>query len=496
MPIPASRPTCLRRAARTALTAAALLVMAGRATAAPLEIDGALGGWSRPGRQAELVLTLTAARPGEAAVEIRDGTRTITTRAALPAGVPQVLRLPLTAAAVVSVHAQLPGAESIRRDYSFRLAESPLIVWAAASAPPAGDDGSVVVPVGASTLPYLPAGYSSIDALVLDEDTLAHLDPDQAHALLAYLGDCGRALAVAVTPATLDALRAAAGCGARALAAEASAASAAGVLDRLLGQPLAEPVAFESLRGIIEPGPGAWPAVAAGITIYFAALAALLIARARLALVVIGVAGATACAAILPRMGHSAPALAVWAEAEPGAVSARYAARLELAATYPGRATLPIDPLLRDPEPCADHGRSDDEWSWDADQRRYTAVRKSLPLFGGAEVCFRGDFPIAARAARLSAHRAQATLTNSGPTAWGAGSALVSGHRYRLEALAPGQSQDLGTDAAAAPLSGAEELLAARGLSPGLLWPLPLPEMSSSRHAAAWLAVRAGVGSR
>jgi hypothetical protein len=490
MPIHASRQVCQRRAARAALTGA-VLIIAGRATAAPLEIDGAFGGWSRPGRQAELALTLTAARAGDAAVEIGDGARSITTRAALPAGVPQLLRLPVTASALVSVRAVLPDGQPVRGDYSFRLAESPLIVWAAEFAPPAGDDGSFTVPVGAGTLPYSSAGYASIDALVLDEDTLAHLDADQAHALLAYLGDCGRAVAVAIAPATADALRAASGCNARAFAAEASAVSAPAALERLLGQPVAEPVAFDSLRGIIDPGPGAWPAVAAGITIYLAALAALLIARARLRLIVIWVASATACAAILPRLVHSAPALAVWAEAEPGAVSARYAARLELAGGYPGRATLPIDPILRAPEPCAADDHSDDEWSWDADQRRYTAVRRSLPLFGGANVCFRGDFPVAARAARISGQLSQVTLTNSGPTAWGAGAALVSGRLFRLGALEPGRSQVLDTGATA-PRSAAEELLAARGFSPGVLWPLPLPEISSSRRAAAWLAVRAG----
>ena len=74
------------------------------------------------------------------------------------------------------------------------------------------------------------------------------------------------------------------------------------------------------------------------------------------ALIVIWLVSATAGAALLPRIGRSAAALAVWAEAEPRAVSARYAARLELAGSYPGRTTLPIDPLLRDPEPCTEQG--------------------------------------------------------------------------------------------------------------------------------------------
>jgi hypothetical protein len=487
------RAACRHGAAHAGLGACAALIIAARAAATPLEIDGAFGGWSRPGREAELVLTLTAARAGDAAVEIRDGTRLITTHTELLAAVPQLLRLPVTSAPVVSVRAQLPGADPIQRDYSFRLAESPLVVWAAESAPPAGDDGSLLVPVGASTLPYVGSGYASTDAIVLDENALAHLDPDQAHALLAYLADCGRAVAVGVTAATSDALRAAAGCGARAFAAEPNAAAAATALDRLLGQPVSEPVAFDSLRGIVEPGPGAWPPVAAGVTIYLAALAALLIARARLALIVIWVVSATAGAAILPRIGRDTPALAVWAEAEAGAVSARYAARLELTGSYPGRTTLPFDALLRGPEPCVDSGRQDDEWAWDADQHRYTAVRKSLPLFGAASVCFRGDFPVAVRAARVAADHAQVTLTNSGPTAWGAGAALVSNRLYRLNALEPGQSQVLETGAA--PRSAAEELLAARGLSPVLLWPLPLPEISSSRRAAGWLAVRASPGS-
>jgi len=491
MPSIAVRPgRRLRRGAQALLLGCALLALDETAAAAALDTEGAFGGWARPGRQSELVVTLSAARTGDTSLEIRDGVRAITTRAHLEAGVSRVLRVPVTASTAVSVRAQLPGSEFSERDYSFRLAESPLIAWAAGRAPPEVREGAVAVPVAAGTLPYSAAGYSGIDALVVDEDTLAHLEPDQAHALLAFLGDCGRTVALAVSAATADALRAASGCGGRGYSAEASAESAQAVLDRLLTLPLPEPVAFDSLRAIVDAGAGAWPVIAAGITVYLAALAALLIARARLTLVLGWAMLGTVCAAFLPGLGRSAPALAVWAEAEASASVARYAARLEWAGSYPGTRTLALDPLLRGPQPCAEGGQRADQWIWDADQRRYTGLRTSLPLFGDARVCFRGDFPVAVRAAQIGAGRAPITLTNSGATAWGAGSAFVSGRLYRLTALEPGQSQVLETGSGTAPRSAAEELLAARDLSPVLLWPLPLPEIASAGRARAWLAVQ------
>jgi hypothetical protein len=477
----------VRRALRAVPLLALTLATAAHADAA-LDVSAAFDGWSRPGRQSELRLELGAGAGGRAQLSIDDGARRIETTLVLQSGAPALVRLPVTAGERVHVVVVRPAAPALVREFGFRLAEAPLIAWASrdSSAWPQ-ELGLQRLPVDATALPHSAAGFAGIDALVLDEATLLRLEPEQLRALAAYLGACGRVVAVSAAGA---ALKQVAGCGGGALRIVATTTAAPRALAALFEQPVAEPPRFEVLAHIAEPGLGAWPTVAAVVTVYLAAMLALAAADAGARTLILLSLLATVLVAALPGIGRAPAQLAVWAELAPGDLAARYGASLSLPGSFAGDRTLTLDAVLPAAEPCAAAGRPGGPsiWTWDRGAQRFTAVAERLPLFGSERVCFRGVFPVAARAARIGRAGDALAVTNVGQGAWERGRALLQGRVYDLPPLAPGESARLVEPRL--PQTDAETLALSRSSAAGsILWPLAMPPLSA-RRVAGWLSLQ------
>lgn len=506
------------RAAIVARPIAALLIAAGwvatsDASAASLDVDAAWSGLARPGRSTELRIRVSSPAPGTATLHVEAGRIVIETTVAVQPGSTAQLSLPIPATDDVRVDATLPGRARLHRELALRLTEEPLIALSAGSSADL-PEGLALAQVDASGFPSDAEAYEAVDAVAIDDATLAHLDAAQLRALVGFIERCGPTLAVGMPQGAAALLRADAGCGGRALVLLPDTQAMATAVEAALGAaPSAEPSAA-SLRTLLPSDSRTWPLVVAALAVYFGG-AVLLTRFARRNAILVGYAlASTVVAATAGRFAVTKPQIAIWAESDSADRWGRYTGLAELVGSGRAVRSLALPALLEGAEPCADidpaagteragadSGLSDESsgaaaalWRWDARRARYASVTFHQTLLGADVVCWHGSFPLA-RAASLDSRPDRAlAVTNRGGAAWPPGIAVRAGARYLLPPIAPRATEVLAPTRAKGPDSPAAELAVLRADGAGaLLWPLELPPLGFDADSVrAYLLLQAG----
>lgn len=466
------------------------------AIAAPLQVDvtGAWGGWSRPGRVTETELLLQSPDRTRATITLTAGTQVVRTEVQLAPGELARLAVPVQAAERIMVTVVPDGMTAQQREVSLAFAETPLLAWVAPVSPPPSVAGFHVVEVDATALPQNAAAYASIDALVIDRTVLGALSEHQLSALLSFMAGCGRTLLLTDTPAAAGLLRAAVGCGGRNFAEADTADAALARLGGLLDAGSTHTPHPTALGALGDPALGPWTLAIAVIALGLAAIA--------LAGIFSGSLLATLCVPALVAVAgllflQSRPQdtqLLVWAETRGSDGVAQYRGMQLAAAPRRGDFDLPVPAVLAEPQACTARGPS--LWNWDVQERRYTSARFAGRLFATAALCFGGSFPVTRDAAALARPDGGVDLRNAGPASWPAGTLVRDNRVHALPALAPGASLASRDGTGAEPATAVERLAVARtpfdGL--GLLWPLDLQGVNQApRGAQAWLLLQVSV---
>lgn len=473
------------------LTAIALCTGAQAEGTARIELSAtaAWKGWSRPGRATELELRLGSDAKTPVRLQVLGpGGALLESRAELQAGRPLRLHLPVAAADTLAVEATADGAPAARREITLSMSESPLLGVALGADAGTRLAGFHPLALGAQDLPHQASAYAGIDALLLDDTTLAALDARQLAALLDHAGACGRIAVVNRDERVRRMLDSAAGCGGRMLVHAGDAAGAAAALESSLAQRL-EPLPQAPAA---EPGPGrAWQAAALLLAAYFAAaLLTALFTTAWWPLLVLPVVAALVAGGWLHFMPTTAP-LSIWAEGEAGESVARYQARQTLTGSTRGRASLAIAPqLAAGAMPCPSSPMP--RLEFDAAQDRAIRADFETRLFGRAALCFAGGFPMKREPVQETTADGRRSVRNGGSTAWPAGWWLEGGTWSGLPALAAGAQAT--PVSPAAPANGAAARTALSRVPPdqaAALWQLDLAGVGDlAPGSQGWLLVR------
>jgi hypothetical protein len=466
------------------------------AAAAPLDVDviPAWDGWSRPGRITEVEVRLGSRERESAQITVAADGDVVHAVVNLESGQPASLFIPVRAAELIAVEAGREGRAGRgpeRRESRLAWSESPLLAWVASAPMPRSLAGYHAVAFDPGTLPHTAAAYSSIDALVIERRTLASLGQDQLAALLSFVAGCGRAILVSASPADDGLLRTAVGCGGRSFAAVASGSEVAGQLERILATPVAAPPAATTLAAINGPDLGAWY------------LAVTLLALCGAATVLAGIfATSIAVAVLVPALAalgvlgfvQSRPAgtqLTVWAETGPDDRLAQYRGLQQASVHRRGKVTIPVLAELSRPQSCRAVERI--AWSWDATARRFSSVQFEGRLFASAALCYAGEFPVARSATVRGASSGPVALSNTGASAWPAGTLAWNGKLFPVAALGPGRDLVIVPGGGLQPANGGERAALARTPfdSQAILWPLDLRRVANAPvRSQAWLLLR------
>ena len=473
----------------------ALLLLAGLVAAAPtgaaapaIEAGAAWHGYSRPERPVEIRIALHDSGSGRARVDLTSTHDRITTQLALGPNGGGEVRLPLAAADDLEVRAELADGRVLTTRFQPTVIESPLVATALDVAVP---DGFAAVAIDPGALPEQAVGYGSIDALVVDEATLAQLTARQLGALISHLKRCGRVVAIGLPPAAATLLQGAAGCSGLALALIASPGGTPDALAALFATPLPDAVPANALAALVPHATGPWSQVVLMLALY-AAIALLAALFAPRPLAAVGLALIAAFAVIVaPRLLDPAARLGVWAEFDAGDRDARYGALESVPGTGRRALEIALPDVLVGAAPCAGSVPTPLRWTWDSQTGRYAAVEFEARLFRTETVCFNGDFP-STRGGALAAGADGLRAVNAGISPWPVGVALRAGRVYPVPPLPPGASTTLPPSAARDPRDADESLAVERtGSAGGVLWPLELPDLGLPRErAAAFLLLR------
>jgi hypothetical protein len=449
-------------------------------------------GWSRPGRSTELEIHVTGR--GDAAVTVASDVQRIVTAVEVSADRPARLRVPVAAAATVTVSAAVDAGPPEAVTVALSLSESPLLAWVASrEEPPPSVAGFRTLPLAPAALPGNAPAYASIDALVISAGTLSALDEEQMVAMLGHVATCGRTVLVGADPDTAALFAAGAGCGGRALGVVPDTTGASAALAGLLQRSPREPPRAGSLATLSGADLASWRVVLATL----AGCAALLLLGAvftsSLPLLVILAGTLALAAAWFVQSRPAAAQLAVWAEAGPSERLAWYGALQRSTVQRRGAAVVDLHAELAAPIACRE--RRDATWHWDAAQRRFTRITVPGRLFDSVSVCYSGSFPVARSAAWRVTDDGRSVLRNTGPSEWPAGRLLWRGTVRALSGVAPGADVVLVTGAADGATNAVERLALSR-TSPddaALLWPLDLGTVAGAPALSqAWLLVAAG----
>jgi hypothetical protein len=309
--------------------------------------------------------------------------------------------------------------------------------------------------------------------------------------LLAQLARCGRAVLQGLPEAQRELFGRAAGCGGRRLRLVADADEAGSALQTLVEAADPSPPTAAELAAFQGGDLRAWRQVMLALLVWLAAGLALLLARPRRGLLPLLALTAALLAVGSLRWRSPEPRLFVWAEADAGERTARYAARTEPGGS--GGGAVPVRP----PEPQAVTRLCDPqrpaEWTWDAEAAQPTRVASRGSLFDPQALCHHGHFALL-RAAQVQRHAdGSLELRNEGATGWPEGRLFQNGRLHPLPAIAAGTSIVLRAGPGTAPRDALERGAATRspfgGL--GLLWPLELRGASAlPREAQGWLLLR------
>jgi hypothetical protein len=326
---------------RLVLAAALTALAAGPSTAQEpaglaIEVGAAWAGRVAVGRTGEIVVRVTSTAGGLVRLSLPDAKPLVTKTVRVAANVPATAAIALRVGADPAVRVRAIREDGIAAETTarpFLPVESERPVAAAVSDPaamrlPAGMQRLNVAP---EALPRTPQAYDAVLAVVVDGAALARLDAGQRAALALHLADCGRVVATRLPAEARTELRALAGCGGAFLATPEPDDDLAATVAPLLAArlpPVADPGAAP--RDDLVPF-----ALLAFLGAYLALIAAAMaMPRAWPLFAIPAVAAALAVA-----VGYEQPpriVLAVEAQAEPGAATARYRARATI--TGAGRA--------------------------------------------------------------------------------------------------------------------------------------------------------------
>jgi hypothetical protein len=455
-----------------------------------VELTPAWAGWSRPGRVTEIGVRVRTDAATRGTVEIAAGRESVRTPVDLAAGETLQLEVPVASAATFEVLIELDGAPRERREHALSLSESPLLGVGLASAQDARLEGFHTVTLVPADLPRGAAAYGSVDALLLDAETLRALEPRQLGALIGHAAACGRIALVTPDPGAWRVLEGAAGCGARMLVHGESVAAALGQLQHSLAVPAATAPSAADLAALLRPDATAWPRLVAVLAAFFgiAALAVTLTASPAVLLLVPVLASAVLAA--LLHAWEPRPRLVVWAEAEPSTRVAQYQAWQTLSATARGRLEVPVLAGLGPPRSCDRQRRV--RISVDADRGQPIAAVFDARLFEPVALCYAGNFPVMRAVSITPLDGGRVEVRNRGTLAWPAGAFASGGSVQDLPALDPGRAATLRLDAGRPPSDAAARAALARTPHGGyaLLWPLQLDTVADApADASAWLLV-------
>jgi hypothetical protein len=331
----------------------ALLLLAKSSAAAPLSLlaEAAWDGALKAGRGTEVILHLQAEQNARVTIRLPNHAPQLQLQVELQAFRP--LRLPVAVRPDPTVPLRVEARTddglmaSTELRFSIVPAHTRLIATALALPTIQADDQVRLAHPAPGQLPHTPAGYATLDALVLDGDSLAALDAPQLASLHQYLRRCGTLVLVASEAAARAPLRQIAGCGGRQLhAADHPAAAGA----RLQGHHAAALPDAPRLQELLPAGSHAgWRPLVWFFVLY--GLALLLLARGSHArLLVIPLLGGT-LAWLAWTQDDAERQLASWSEIKSGDHSLRYAALLHIRGNGKGTSHTPLPHDLGLPEP-------------------------------------------------------------------------------------------------------------------------------------------------
>ncbi len=490
------------------LFAAILAAVSASAGADPaqLEVDirPAWNGFVVPGKATELGVRLTARGDAHASVRLRAPGVDSRARVTLPAGKPQLLRLPLRAplsGRKVSIEIGLQGHSETRIEEwaPALIADEPLVVTTTDHAwqirTETASQRTAVRYVSDRDLPHTPQAYDTVDALIVDQAGLARLDGERLSAMFGFLGGCGRLIAVGMTDEVVARLRTAAGCNGEFFVAIQHPEALYGVVDRALSMEPAPLPSAARLRSLLDHDEVR--TVVLTVAVFLAAYVSLLVLAAQAAF--------PAWMVLAFPLGASLLAPLIWLHRGPDIVSigwmemynddrvARTATLVQLHGN--GRGTgqfslpvahgLPLPPLPSSPRPPTFELKD-----------QALSVQLPVRLLAREEFLFLGSTELVAPV-RITVAPEGVRVHNAGGRATGRGTLFWSGELFYLPTLAPGAHWSTAGASPRRPANPLERWLAAqtRGGAASVFLRLPRAagehQNTPAHDGPPWLLVRA-----
>lgn len=330
---------------RAWLPLVAVLAQGSAAASLSLQGEAAWHGSLKPGRGSEVVLQLQAGHNGQVTVRLPNHTPQLQFRLDLQAF--RAVRLPLGVhpdpSVPLRIEAHMDDGMTETAEILFTAVPASMQLVATTLPMPALEADTEVrlsqtIP---SQLPRTPEGYTAIDGLLLDGESLAALDAAQMDSLRHYAQRCGTLVLMAIDTRSFAALRQFAGCGGAHMHFVDSLAAAADGLRAWPATAMPEPARLQDL--LPREDDRQWRPLLLFFALY--SLALLLLARGGHArLLSVPLLGAMLAWLAWTHDGAQRQ-LASWSEIQSGSQNLRYAALLQVRGAGKGtsRTSLPPD---------------------------------------------------------------------------------------------------------------------------------------------------------
>lgn len=474
------------------ITATAFLALAGNDAAAAVSTHAAWGGNVHPGRPTGVFVEVQPTSGGDAQITVTSGGQRYTSLARLEPGTlhRQWLTVVPSAGRSLEVLVQTPGAADHHEQLSLRVARQPIVAYVSRGELRLPQDAKhTVVAVDPALLPDSTDAFATLDALVLARSGFERLSEAQIATLLAFLGTCGRLLAIDMPDATFRLLRAQAGCGGL-FVASANLPGMHAAVNRLLA---AEHDTLPSAARLAAMQPEAqrmqlWWRVTIFVLGYVIVMA-LLAASGRARTVLAATPLLAAVIALLVWTADAREELLVWSETYQGTQFARYRGLIRVTGTGRGMRRLIAPPGGGQPRPVSD--RVVATFTAMAGQTNQHSIEIPVSLMSRSLFLLEGTFPVNPTLALAGPEHSPAVVHRGGqPTPQGLLS--LDGDIFPVPAMQPGQTVHIDTDSPLPPDHRIGSLLRLRAGSRGsLLLPLERIDRLAAERASStgWLMV-------
>jgi hypothetical protein len=182
------------------------------------EIDSPWNGIARPGTATEIQVKVESRQWVEATLMVSGRSQVTSLPVQLAPETLHKFSLPILAEPEGPIQVTLRRGEEvlIRKSYRWEVPVQPRLAAVATQVPLSydrlGRQATQWLPVDATALPDTPAGYRTLDLLIIDTPTLSRMTRKQQAAFEHFLADCGRTIAVGMSPDIARALRRRSGC--------------------------------------------------------------------------------------------------------------------------------------------------------------------------------------------------------------------------------------------------------------------------------------------